>query len=76
MNQLAREEGIFCGVSGGATMASALKVAEKAPKGSVILAMVPDTAERYMSTPLFAEIEADMNDEEKAISTSTPIAQL
>jgi cysteine synthase A len=54
---LARKEGIFCGISGGGTFAAALKVAEKAPQGSVILAMIPDTAERYLSTPLFAGIE-------------------
>merc|ERR1719181_1492035 len=64
---LARMEGIFCGTSGGATVATALEVAKKAPQGSVILAMVPDTAERYLSTPLFAEIDAEMNPEELEI---------
>eukprot|EP00929_Paragymnodinium_shiwhaense_P081152 TRINITY_DN423_c0_g2_i1.p1 TRINITY_DN423_c0_g2~~TRINITY_DN423_c0_g2_i1.p1 ORF type:complete len:382 (-),score=97.72 TRINITY_DN423_c0_g2_i1:450-1595(-) len=73
---LARQEGIFTGVSGGATVQTALEVAEKAPEGSVILAMVPDTAERYLSTPLFASIDADMNEQELEISTSTPGAQL
>jgi cysteine synthase A len=53
---LARSEGIFCGISAGGTFAAALKVAEGAPKGSVILAMLPDTAERYLSTPLFEGI--------------------
>jgi cysteine synthase A len=53
---LASREGIFCGISSGGTFAAALKVAEKAPKGSVILAMLPDTAERYMSTALFEGI--------------------
>src|SRR5512134_1094141 len=53
---LARDEGIFCGISSGGTFAAALKVAEKAPKGSVVLAMLPDTAERYLSTPLFEGI--------------------
>jgi len=53
-------------------MAAALKVADAAPEGSVILTMLPDTAERYLSTPLFAEIGADMNDEETEISQSTP----
>jgi cysteine synthase A len=53
---LASKEGIFCGISSGGTFAAALKVAEKAPQGSVILAMLPDTAERYMSTPLFEGI--------------------
>lgn len=53
---LAAKEGIFCGISAGGTFAAALKVAAKAPKGSVILAMLPDTAERYLSTPLFEGI--------------------
>jgi cysteine synthase len=50
---LARNEGIFCGISSGGTFAAALKVAETAPEGSVILAMLPDTGERYLSTALF-----------------------
>jgi cysteine synthase A len=54
--ELSRQEGIFCGVSSGATFTAALKVAEKAPKGSVILAMLPDTAERYLSSALFEGI--------------------
>jgi len=53
---LARNDGIFCGISAGGTFAAALKVAERAPSGSVILAMLPDTGERYMSTPLFEGI--------------------
>src|SRR5512139_993474 len=53
---LARSEGIFCGISAGGTFAAALKVAAYAPAGSVILAMLPDTAERYLSTPLFEGI--------------------
>src|SRR5512145_241111 len=53
---LAKQEGIFCGISCGGTFAAALKVAKDAPKGSVILAMLPDTGERYMSTPLFEGI--------------------
>ncbi|HEX7013782.1 MAG TPA: cysteine synthase A [Steroidobacteraceae bacterium] len=61
--QLAAKEGIFCGISSGGTFAGALKVAAKAPKGSVILAMLPDTAERYLSTPLFEGI-ADGSDAE------------
>jgi cysteine synthase A len=60
---LARKEGIFCGISGGATVAAALKVARAAPEGSVLLAMVPDTGERYLSTPLFEGI-ADASDPE------------
>ena len=53
---LAAKEGIFCGISSGGTFAAALKVAEKADPGSVILAMLPDTGERYLSTPLFADV--------------------
>ena len=53
---LASREGIFCGISSGATVAAALKVAAGAPQGSVILAMLPDTGERYLSTPLFEGI--------------------
>jgi len=73
--QLARMEGIFCGTSGGATVATALEVCKKAPQGSTVLAMIPDTAERYLSTPLFAEIDAEMNEAEKEIAMSTPGAQ-
>jgi cysteine synthase len=54
--QLARSEGIFCGISSGGTFAAALKVAAEAPEGSVILAMLPDTGERYLSTLLFEGI--------------------
>ncbi len=53
---LSKSEGIFCGISSGATFAAALKVASKAKKGDVILAMLPDTAERYLSTVLFESI--------------------
>jgi cysteine synthase len=53
---LAQKEGIFCGISSGATFAAGLKVAADAPQGSVILAMLPDTGERYLSTPLFEGI--------------------
>jgi cysteine synthase A len=53
---LARSEGIFCGISSGGTFAAARKVADEAPKGSVILAMLPDTGERYLSTALFEGI--------------------
>jgi len=54
--RLAAEEGIFTGISGGATVATAMRVAEDAEPGTVILAMLPDTGERYFSTPLFADI--------------------
>jgi cysteine synthase len=60
---LARSEGIFCGISSGATFAAALKIAAEAPQGAVILAMLPDTAERYLSTVLFEGI-ADGGDPE------------
>ena len=56
---LAQKEGIFCGISSGATFAAAVKVAEKAPKGTVLLAMLPDTGERYLSTILFEGITED-----------------
>ena len=74
--ELATKEGIFVGITSGATFAGALKVASQAEKGATILAMLPDTGERYLSTPLFADIAADMNEEELAISRSTPSAQL
>jgi cysteine synthase A len=60
---LAKSEGIFCGISSGATFAAALKIAHEVPVGAVILAMLPDTAERYLSTPLFEGI-ADGGDPE------------
>jgi cysteine synthase A len=66
--QLAQREGIFVGVSAGATFAAALEVASGAPKGTTILAMLPDTGERYLSTPLFGEILAEMNEEELKIA--------
>ena len=70
--ELAQKEGIFVGTSSGASFAAALEVAKDAPKGSTILCMLPDTGERYLSTPLFAEVLPDMNDEERAILQSTP----
>jgi cysteine synthase A len=69
---LAQKEGIFVGTSSGATFAGALQVAREAPAGSTILCMLPDTGERYMSTPLFADVPEEMTDEERAISRSTP----
>ena len=68
--ELARKEGIFVGVSAGATFAAALQVCTDAPEGSWVLAMLPDTGERYLSTPLFGDISADMNEEEQAIARS------
>ena len=70
--KLARQEGIFTGISGGATFAAAMQVAEKAAPGSVILCMLPDTGERYLSSPLFEGIPEGMSDEETALSRSTP----
>ena len=61
--RLAAEEGIFVGISAGATVAAALKVAADAPKGSVLLAMLPDTGERYFSTPLFEGVNEGSDDE-------------
>ena len=58
------------------TFAIAMKIAETAPKGSVLLVMLPDTGERYLSTPLFEGIDEEMTDEETAISQSTPSAQM
>ncbi len=74
--ELAQKEGIFVGITSGATFAGALRVCADAPKGSTILCMLPDTGERYLSTPLFADIPADMTEEELAISRSTPSAQM
>jgi len=61
--QLAAEEGIFAGISSGATLAAALQVAEKADDGAVILAMLPDTGERYLSTPLFEGVNEGSDDD-------------
>ena len=74
--RLAAEEGIFTGISGGSTFAIAMDLAKDAPDGSVILVMLPDTGERYLSTPLFDGIAEDMTEEEQAISMSTPTAQM
>ena len=70
--ELARQEGIFVGTSSGATFAGALQIADRAAAGSTVLCMLPDTGERYMSTPLFADIPEDMTEEEREISRSTP----
>jgi cysteine synthase A len=70
--ELARREGIFTGISGGATLAGALEVCRTAPAGSTVLCMLPDTGERYLSTPLFEDIPADMSEDELEISRSTP----
>ncbi|HEY8067686.1 MAG TPA: cysteine synthase A [Burkholderiales bacterium] len=73
---LAAREGIFVGITAGATFAGALRVAAEAEKGANILCMLPDTGERYLSTPLFADVPADMTEEELKISRSTPGSQL
>ena len=73
--ELALKEGIFVGITSGATFAGALSVCAEAPQGANILCMLPDTGERYLSTPLFANVPADMTEEEQSISRSTPTAQ-
>jgi cysteine synthase A len=70
--ELAQKEGIFVGITAGATFAGALEVSKNAPPGSTVLCMLPDTGERYLSTPLFADIGVDMNEDELKISNSTP----
>jgi cysteine synthase A len=69
---LAQQEGIFVGITAGATFAGALAVCGDAPPGANVLCMLPDTAERYLSTPLFADVPAEMTDDEVLISQSTP----
>jgi len=71
---LAQKEGIFVGITSGATFAGAVEVAKTAPKGANILAMLPDTGERYLSTPLFANVPAEMTPEELELVKSTPSA--
>lgn len=74
--ELARKEGIFVGITSGATFAGGLQICREAPKGSTVLCMLPDTGERYLSTPLFADVTAEMTEEEQEISRSTPSARL
>jgi cysteine synthase A len=74
--ELAQREGILVGTSSGATFAGALQVCSDAPKGATVLCMLPDTGERYLSTPLFADIPVDMTEEEQKIAGSTPSARL
>ncbi|MBP7242693.1 PLP-dependent cysteine synthase family protein [Amaricoccus sp.] len=73
---LAMREGILCGISAGATFAAAMQIAREAAPGTAILAILPDTGERYLSTPLFQEISEDMDAAELALSQSTPGYQL
>src|SRR5262245_28523041 len=70
--ELARKEGIFVGITAGATLAGALQVCAEAAPGATVLCMLPDTGERYLSTPLFAEVPAEMTAEEIALARSTP----
>jgi cysteine synthase A len=72
-HDLATKEGIFVGITSGATFAAALKVAAEAKPGANILCMLPDTGERYLSTPLFGDIPAEMTEAEVAIFRSTPL---
>lgn len=74
--KLASKEGIFTGISGGASFAVGIEVAEKAEPGSSILCMLPDTGERYLTTPLFEGIAEEMSEEEITISQSTPGYQM
>ena len=74
--KLAQKEGILTGVSGGASFAVAIQVAEKAAPGSTILCMLPDTGERYLSSPLFEGVAEGMTDEELSLSQSTPGFQM
>jgi len=71
--ELARKEGIFVGISAGGTFAAALQVCKESAKGSTVLCMLPDTGERYLTTPLFGDIQVDMTDEERNILQSTPL---
>jgi len=72
---LARQEGIFAGISSGATLAGAIALAGRLPAGSNVLCMLTDTGERYLSTPLFADIAAEMDAAELEISRSTPLCR-
>jgi cysteine synthase A len=70
--RLARREGIFTGITGGATLAAAIRLCEESPEGTSVLCMLPDTGERYLSTPLFDGIVEEMDAEELEIARSTP----
>jgi cysteine synthase A len=74
--QLAQKEGIFVGISAGGTFAGAMQVCADAPKGSTVLCMLPDTGERYLSTPLFADVPIEMTEEEAAIASRTVAASI
>jgi cysteine synthase A len=68
--ELARREGIFCGISAGAAFSGAIDVSRRTAQGSSVLCLLPDTGERYQTTPLFDGIMTDMNDEEQDIAAS------
>jgi len=70
--ELAQQEGIFAGISGGATVAGALAICARAKDGANVLCMLPDTGERYLTTPLFEDVPAEMTSAEMAIAQSTP----
>ena len=70
---LARCEGIFCGITSGGAFAAAMRIAETAEAGTTILAMLTDTGERYLTTPLFADVPVEMTAEEEEIAHSTPM---
>jgi cysteine synthase A len=74
--ELAQKEGIFVGITAGGTFAGAIEVCKNAKPGDTVLAMMPDTGERYLSTPLFADVPVDMTEEEIKISESTPGNQM
>ncbi len=74
--ELGAKEGILVGITAGATLAGALQLCQQADDGATILCMLPDTGERYLSTPLFAEVAEEMNEEEMKISGSTPNYQM
>ena len=74
--ELAQKEGIFVGITAGGTFAGALQLCREIPQGSTVLCMLPDTGERYLSTPLFADVAVDMTDDELAVMRSTPGLQL
>jgi cysteine synthase A len=74
--RLAQREGIFVGITAGATFAGALQTCASVARGATILCMLPDTGERYLSTPLFERVPVEMTEEEMQFSRSTPSAQL
>ena len=73
--ELATQEGMLVGISSGATLAAALEIAQRSKPGTNIVCMLPDTGERYMSTPLFDDVPVDMTAREIELSQSTPLSQ-